>query len=282
MYLAELRGKFSPSMERMEDILTCNVFSFFKYSSRNIFLRGYLSDLGCEVSEQEASEAEFMFWPRFEDNTEPDLVLIVGDYYLLIEAKYYSGFADETPKTKAQLQREINGGRREAKNYGKQFYLVAITADSYRKEDKFKAIPSDQKPYCIWTNWQRVSRFLYDILESDVCLKQEERDFALDLYSLLDKKNLRGFQGVEGLGRKKTSLKTYASIFFDARTAKFRGDFIGFINSLWFDRRIISFKTPLFFGSNKKLFEYQLQGKKLKHIETTIFYEEGSDHGQQE
>ncbi len=282
MYLAELRGKLSPSIERMEDMLTSNVFSFFKYAPREVFLKGYLGDLGFEVSERDASKAEFMFWPRFEDNTEPDLVLIVGDYYLLIEAKYYSGFADETLKTKAQLQREIDGGKREAKNYGKQFYLVAITADSYRKEDKFRAIPSELKRYCIWTNWQRVSWFLYDILESDAHLKQEERDFALDLYSLLDKKNLRGFQGVKGLGREQVSFKTYTSIFFDARTAKFRGGFIGFLNSLWFDRRIISFKTPLFFGSNKKLFEYQLQGKKLKHIETTMFYEEGSDHGQQE
>jgi len=279
MYLAELRGKLSPRLERKEDILTSNVFSFFKYSSRDIFLKGYLGELGFEISEQEATDTKFMFWPRFPDNTEPDLVLIVGDYYLLIEAKYFSGFAEETTKTKAQLLREIDGGMQEAKNFGKRFYLVAITADSYRKEDKFRAVPSDMKSCCIWTNWQRVSWFLNDILESNVNLRQEESDFALDLYRLLDKKNLRGFQGIEGLGRKQVSFKNYSSIFFDARTAKSRGDFIGFVNSLWFDREITSFKAPLFFENDKKLFEYELQAKKFKPIESVLFFKGGSNHG---
>lgn len=37
MYVAEIRGKFSPAEERKEDILTPNVFSFFKYAKREIF-----------------------------------------------------------------------------------------------------------------------------------------------------------------------------------------------------------------------------------------------------
>jgi len=45
MYLAELHGKLSQRIERMEDILTSNVFSFFKYSTREIFLKGYLNEL---------------------------------------------------------------------------------------------------------------------------------------------------------------------------------------------------------------------------------------------
>lgn len=61
MYLAELYGKFSPREERMEDILTSNVFSFFKYSSRNIFLKSYLDSLGVDVSAKKARDAEFLF-----------------------------------------------------------------------------------------------------------------------------------------------------------------------------------------------------------------------------
>jgi len=87
MYLAELHGKLSSSVERQEDILTSNVFSFFKYSNREIFLKEFLSRSGCHVTSEEANKAEFIFWPRFEENTEPDLVIIVGKYYLLIEAK---------------------------------------------------------------------------------------------------------------------------------------------------------------------------------------------------
>ncbi|GAH35154.1 unnamed protein product, partial [marine sediment metagenome] len=177
MYLAELHGKLPSRIERMEDILTSNVFSLFKYSTREIFLQGYLNKLGFNISNQEANEAEFIFWPRFGDNTEPDLVLIVGDYYLLIEAKYFSDFAED------QIQREIRGGEIEAKNYGKDFKLIAITADYYYKEDKFRVlIPLDFIPHFKWTNWQQVSAFLYSVLENRKNIKKQERDFALDLY----------------------------------------------------------------------------------------------------
>ena len=131
MYLAELHGKLSSRVERMEDILTSNVFSFFKYSKRDIFLKGYLNTLGFNVSEKEANEAEFLFWPRYEENTEPDLVIIVGKYYFLIEAKYFSDFGGETEKTKSQLLREIEAGQLDANNYRKKFIFIAITADYF-------------------------------------------------------------------------------------------------------------------------------------------------------
>ena len=70
--------------------------------------------MGFGVSEQEAKAAEFLFWHRLEDNTEQDLVIKVGRYYLLFEAKYFSGFAGGTEVTDAQLLREIKGGRLEA------------------------------------------------------------------------------------------------------------------------------------------------------------------------
>ena len=235
-------------IERMEDILTSNVFSFFKYSDREIFLKGYLNKLGFDISNQEADEAEFLFWPRFEEKTEPDLVIIVGKYYLLIEAKYFSGFAEETEKTKAQLLREIGGGKLEAKNWGKGFWLIAITADHYYKEDKFKIVPPEFIPHFKWTNWQSVSSFLYDVLESNRNLRKQERDFTLDLYNLLDKKNLRDFQGLNYLQNMSTSLKSYASVFFETRTAKFRGDFIGFMQSLSFEKKIMPPKKAIFFS----------------------------------
>jgi len=37
----------------------------------DIFLRNYLNELGFKVSTKEADEAEFKFWPVFEDGTEP-------------------------------------------------------------------------------------------------------------------------------------------------------------------------------------------------------------------
>jgi len=165
----------------MEDSLTSNVFSFFKYSSREIYLRDYLDKLGFEITVKDAEEAEFRFWPHYEDGTEPDLVIIVGKYYILFEAKYYSGFGKKSETTDEQLIREIKGGQLEAFSYGKEFYLIAITADYYFKKDKL-------------TNWQSVSSFLDNILSSNPNIKGSERDFCLDLYNLLDKKSLRSFR----------------------------------------------------------------------------------------
>ena len=115
MYLAELSGKVSSKMSKNEDLLTSNVFSFFKYSARKTYLLPYLKTIGFQdISEKDVKEAQFIFWPRFDDQTEPDLILIVGKYYILFEAKYTSGFGEETETKKGQLHREIEGGLNEA------------------------------------------------------------------------------------------------------------------------------------------------------------------------
>lgn len=273
MYLAELRGKLSSRIERMEDVLTSNVFSFFKYSNRDIFLKRYLTELGFKVSTKEADEAEFKFWPVFEDGTEPDLVIMVGNYYLLIEAKYFSEFSAGTEKDEHQLLRELKNGKLEAKNYGKEFKLITITADYYYKEEKFKVIAKEAefKSFFKWTNWQSVSLFLDNILNYNPNIKGPERDFALDLYNLLDKKHLRSFQNITYNG---PLLESYSSIFFDARTAKLQGDFIGFINSLSLDK---NFKPPwkiVFFSSSKRIFKSLSKLEKLKQVKSPIFFKE--------
>jgi len=273
VYLAELRGKLSSRVERMEDILTSNVFSFFKYSSRDIFLKNYLNKLGFNISDQEAEEAEFNFWPVFEDGTEPDLVIIVGNYCLLIEAKYFSEFSEGTKRIEHQLLRELKNGKLEAKNYGKEFKLIAITADYYYKEEKFKVIAKEAefKSFFKWTNWQSVSSFLDNILSSNPNIKEAERDFCLDLYNLLDKKHLRSFQSITYNG---PSLEDYSSIFFDAKTAKLRGDFIGFIDSLFLAKGLKPVGKTVFFSSTRKAFTSLLKLEKLKPVKSPIFFKE--------
>ena len=135
MYIAELKGKIPSNLEKMEDLLTSNVFSFFKYSKREIFLKILLEKLQVKVTRNELNNAEFFFWPSYEDNTEPDLVIIVGNYYLLFESKYFSDFAKETQKTQKQIIREVNGGLNESKLLNKSFIYIAITAD-YNKNQK--------------------------------------------------------------------------------------------------------------------------------------------------
>lgn len=276
MYEAELHGKFSSRFERMEDILTSNVFSFFKYAKRTLFLQGYLKYLGFPISEQEVKNAQFLFWPRYEDNTEPDLVLIVGGYYLLFEAKYFSEFAKETLKVKSQLKREIDGGLREAKNYGKQFYLIAITRDAYRQDDKYEDIPRELKKFFVWSNWQTVAYFIDTILNTNMHISEEEYSFALDLYNLLDKKNLRGYKGWEQITLEKIDFRIInSSLFFEARTADFRGDFIGFSNTLQLVGKIMPPKEHMiFFDGRRDLFS-SLLNYGLKHKESSIFFQEG-------
>ena len=260
----------------MEDVLTSNVFSFFKYSDREIFLKGYLDTLGYGVSEQEAKDAEFIFWHRFEDNTEPDVVIKVGGFYLLFEAKYFSGFAEGSEVTDAQLLREIAGGQFEADLSSREFKLIAITADSYYKDFKFGVIPSDYRPKFQWTNWQRVAQFIDGTLGTNKNLRGEEIDFASDLSKLLDKKNLRGFHGWESPVDANIPLRMCPSVFFEARTARFRGSFLGFPQSLWSDWEMTASRKTIFLSIQKPMFEPLFQLESLERVEGTVFFEGGA------
>ena len=92
MLKAQIHSKLPTQICDLEDVLTSDVFSFFYYSNRQVFLYDFLRRIDLEVSRSESISAEFQFWPRFEEQTEPDLIIIVGNYYLLIEAKYKSDF----------------------------------------------------------------------------------------------------------------------------------------------------------------------------------------------
>ncbi len=231
MYLAELHGKLSRNFERMEDILTSNVFSFFKYARREIFLKPYLENvLGIPFTAEDLRKTDFVFWPSYDDGTEPDLVVITGSYYLLFEAKYFSNFGKETAKRRDQITREIEGGSLEAKRLGKRFVFVAVTADSvFRKEKVFHLKSSDLPVGFCWTNWQAVASLLESIIAGNQHgLAHHEGCHAQDLLNLLDRKNLRAFGGFNLEGH----FTPRDRIFFEVESASFRGSFIGFEDAL--------------------------------------------------
>ena len=228
MYIAELKGKIPSNFEKMEDILTSNVFSFFKYSKRTIYLKSFLNKLNIDASDKELNEAEFIFWPTYEDGTEPDLVILVGDYYLLFESKYFADFGKETLTLEDQLVREAIEGLKAAKNIGKHFFIIAITADYYFKHDRFEVI-KDFKEYFKWINWQTITELLLSLIEE----KQESLSdllFANDLYQLLDKKKLRAFRSFDVLAGIFVG-RAIENLFFSPATAKYRGDFVGFLKT---------------------------------------------------
>jgi len=270
MYLAELHGKLSSRLEGMEDILTSNVFSFFKYCNRAVFFKQYLEMLGFQISVDDVNEAEFIFWPRFEENTEPDLVVRVGGNYILFEAKYFSDFDDGNQKRKAQLVREIEGGMLEARNNDENFFLVAITADYCYKPHKFSSIPSEYVSFLKWTNWHKVATLLQQILEGDSLLRDREREFAWDLYSLLCKKNLREFIGVRFFDTLRYEPKKLDFVFFDAKTASFRGDFIGFRSCLSYETGLAVSPDSVFFS--RKLFKSLTKIDSLTITKPSVFF----------
>lgn len=246
MYQAELRGKLSSSTERMEDILTSNVFSFFKYSNRAVYLKELLKKLGIEISNTDLEEAEFIFWPNFEDGTEPDLVIITDKYYLLFEAKLYSGFGQESGDIKAQLIREFEGGLKVAKSLKKELFLIAMTEDYFRKKD-FKEIKKYQKHFK-WINWQAISEILLVLLERYKS-KLPDYLFALDLYKLLDKKKLRLFRPFNEIYYEPVNY-IYGNIFLPLKSTNYVDDFMGFKNLLSDFGNIGTLKENIFYNKN--------------------------------
>lgn len=244
MYLAEIHGKLSEENENKEDILTSNVFSFFKYTNRGAFFYPLLRLLGLDVSVEDCKQAEFIFWPTYPDGTQPDLVILVGRYYLLVEDKYLSGFGEEIPKLKHQLEGEIKGGVVEASSLGREFKILIITADFYRPPEIFNGIPDYFIKDARWINWQKIAFLIYKILKIATNLPPETRLFASDLYDLFIKKNLRNYEGINALPD--IHVSSYAQIFFSAKTAQYRGDFIGFINTLEGYTPIAKLRTNIF------------------------------------
>jgi hypothetical protein len=274
MYLAEIRGKLSRDNENKEDILTSNVFSFFKYTDRIIFLFQFLKLLGLNITPDDAKRAAFLFWPTFPDGTEPDLVILVGRYYLLVEAKYHSGFGQETPSRKHQLVREVDGGVLEAKSLGKIFKIIVVTADYYFKPDIFKDFPDGYRDDLVWIDWQEITFLISNVLESQPDISEETRLFAEDLYRLFLKKNLRRYEGRQAL---EVSLKVKRPgdmLFFRAETATFRGDFIGFIPAFETMPKINPMSEVLFYQTHLQFFHSMKNTTKTIHQHSgNLFYQ---------
>ncbi|MDR0295973.1 MAG: hypothetical protein LBH91_07335 [Prevotellaceae bacterium] len=227
MIIAELYGKIPSKLENKEDILTSNVFSFFKYSDRNI-LKEYLCQIGIEVSEKDTLESEFLFWQKYDDGTEPDLIVICGKYYILFEAKFYSDFSPKTSTIESQIVREIKMGNQSAKNEDKEFVYVAITAEYYQDKNKYSKYENGDFKF-IWTNWQTITNFLETILTSQSFFQYKE--YANDLLSLLVKKNLRSYIGIINLSVEE-KINFHNFVFYNKNTSEFKGEFSGFIESL--------------------------------------------------
>jgi hypothetical protein len=217
MYQAELHGKLSRTVEEAEDILTSNVFSFYLYSDRK-HLQHLLKSVELDVTLQEAANAAFSFWPTLPDNTEPDLVIEVGRYYVLAEAKLHAGYGKDVEHyERHQLLRELRGGRHEAQSDGKEFILLTVTDEPIPHESVYGVLKGTGRQSWRWTNWSRIAR----LLETGPAVGR----MGEDLLALLCRRGLRRFDGFRC--EKEHLEKLEGRFFFDSTTTR-SGRFTGF------------------------------------------------------
>lgn len=264
MLIAELKGKVPSQFHNSEDILSSNVFSYFKYSNRKI-LKDYLGELGIDVSLNESNNAEFIFWPSYTDGTEPDIIIVCGNYYLLFEAKFRSDFAPKTIKNESQIDREVKMGKLAAENINKEFVFIAITAEYSKNKNKYSMF-LDNKTNFIWTNWQFVTTFIFNKFEANEFGEYDKH--ASDLYKLLVKKRLRSFNGL-GTIISNPIIKEEGAIFYRVESSKYKGEYTGFLNNLQ-DFDVVQAYSKFFEKSFFQAFRiFELSNNEI------IFYHEG-------
>lgn len=245
MFAAELGGKLPSGVRQLEDILTSYVFGFLRYSARSVYLSGFLNEvIGLEVTHDQARAAEFRFWPTLPDGTEPDVVVVVGAYYVLFEAKLFAPFDQGSEARLPQLVREAEGGKAEADREGKTFVLAAVTNDSCCTSERFVGLDGACTSIH-WINWQRIAQIVLRVLEQQMHAAPDY-EFARDLLALLDARHLRGYRGFHEIPLPMLPLQR-GPLFLQADTMEYRGDFLGYPAALMRAAAPNSAPSTLFF-----------------------------------
>jgi len=227
MLQAELHGKL-PEIERMEDVLTSNIFGMIKYMPPSV---GIFNILSCakdyskdrkplidnlknqNLNFQDYDHVDFLFWENSSEHGEPDIILIMksskqtlDDLMLCIEVKYFSPksrFGDQDQLMDYFLSLNNPNARRTYKNKkisrfeGKFVGLIYLThfsqytsvRDSLKEIYKKESINYEHKLFEL--RWHDIAR----ILTTLKCKTKYEEDIVKDLVLLLQKKNLLDFSG---------------------------------------------------------------------------------------
>ena len=230
MTVAEIHGKISETgtnlSERMEDLLTSDIFGCMRYLPAQKALIPFLQTVrslhgNILTIQGEVIRAHYSFWPWLKLANripcEPDVVLGLETeenhvHLVLIEAKYYSGLSseeDERAEPNDQLARELDnldvlssatlgwGTHLEIASRALLFVtqdmgiphelLVKSLAEYARKRKKHGDI--------FWASW----RFLPFILERNLEKESvtENRTVMADMLALLLRKGLIVFGGVD-------------------------------------------------------------------------------------
>lgn len=234
MSIAEIHGKISDAgtnlSERMEDLLTANVFGCMRYLLAEKALLPFLQTAhsfrgNIFTIPDKIVKVHYAFWPWLKPldriPCEPDVVLGLETedrrvHLVLVEAKYYSGLSseeDERPEPNDQLARELDNldavscaalGWKSQLDIASRM-LLFVTRDMGIPHDLLAQSLAEYKRKrnrdgdIFWTSW----RFLPPILEQSLEKENIPGNIAVlrDMLGLLLRKGLIMFHGVEPVAR---------------------------------------------------------------------------------
>jgi hypothetical protein len=230
MTIAEIRGKISQTgqnlSERMEDLLTSDIFGCMRYLPTQNALIPFLQT-ACSLHDNiliipgKVLRVHWSFWPWLKlagrIPCEPDVILGLETeenhvHLILIEAKYYSGLSseeDEREEPNDQLARELDnldvvsvatlGWNPQLDIASRRLLFITqhmgIPRDLLARSLAEYSRKRNRDGDIFWTSW----RFLPSILEKSLEYETISGKIAVlkDMLSLLDRKGLVMFQGIE-------------------------------------------------------------------------------------
>ena len=228
MTIAEIRGKISETgsnlSERMEDLLTSDIFGCFRYLPAEEglipFLKTAKSHRGISLDiPSSINSMQYAFWPYLKvkgcNPCEPDLLIGIetdqGLHLIMIEAKYYSGLSseeDDQDEPNNQLARELDNLATISASQLPWLADLSIISRNLVFVTQDMKIPNDLLSHSLaeyqtkrgngdifWTSW----RFLPAILENQLAkeFNVEQRAILEDILLLLQKKGLTMFRGIK-------------------------------------------------------------------------------------
>jgi hypothetical protein len=211
MIQAEMKGKI-PEIDRLEDVLTSNVFGLLRYvknpavllwilgQARTLSGKGLAESVDVDLT---TYSPEFLFWEQVGTYGEPDLIIRFSkagnsDLILCIEVKYYSSKSGEGDDD--QLRRYFEGVSGVASLSASTLLgIIYLTKHPSRKEliDSLKhiqgkgVINAEEKLFQL--RWTEMAEALENADLSQ--LSTSERMVLTDLRDYLRYKNLVGFSG---------------------------------------------------------------------------------------
>jgi hypothetical protein len=246
--LAEIYGKISSNgsnlTDKLEDLLTSDVFGTCRYLEPNMLLIPFLSS--AKNLKNEFLSVEFIvedvfwnFWPQINPingkTCEPDVVIGLVDadenmHLIMVESKLYSGKSS----FEGDIQNEMPTDQLAKEYFALEFVslddlgwdvqnsiverkLVYITADTEMPRldilDSITAYKKVGDSEIFWTSWRFLPKLVDSIIADIPATNKYNKMLLEDLITLLKRKQLTMFEGISRIETIFKSMNFYRSGF---------------------------------------------------------------------